>query len=125
MNQPITLDEDGYTAPLRLLLQVLKNDHVVGIFPEGRAQRGDRELNEFQPGIGLLAKRSKAMVVPVWIDGTPQTKHMIWHFLKPSRSTVIFGQAYRPDASMTHEEVALDLRRRMLELIQQIEDEPL
>ena len=41
---------------------------------------------------------------------------MLWHFLRPSRSVVIFGEPYRPDANQTHEQIVEDLRRRMLEL---------
>ena len=116
--EPITIEQNGKdSSPMRVMLRTLKeNDQAVGIFPEGGAQRGDRVLKPFQPGIGLLAKRSGATVVPVWIQGTPQTQNMLWHFLKPSRSIVAFGKPFKPDADMTNQQVADELRKRMLEM---------
>ena len=116
--EPITVEQNGSdTSPMRVMLRTLKeNDQAVGIFPEGGAQRGDRTLKPFQPGIGLLAKRSGATIVPVWIEGTPQTQNMLWHFLKPSRSTIVFGKPFKPDPDMTNQEIADELRKRMLEM---------
>ncbi len=112
--QPITVDGHGnQLAQLRQMLRSLNEDTVLGIFPEGAAQRGSRVLKKFQSGVGLLAKRSGAVVVPVWIEGTPQTKSMLWHFLLPSRSRIIFGKDYRPDPSLTHDQIAQDLRERV------------
>jgi len=121
---PITVEPNGSDiAPMRLMLRSLKDDQVVGIFPEGGAQRDNRTLKPFQPGIGLLAKRSGATVVPVWIQGTPQTQNMLWHFLKPSRSTVAFGKPFKPDAKMSNQQVADELRKRMLEMEQGLKKE--
>ena len=115
--EPITVDVNGsQLSQLRQMLRSLDEDKVLGIFPEGAAQRGDRVLKPFQPGIGLLTKRSGAKIVPIWIDGTPRTHNMLWHFLRPSRSTVIFGQPYEPDQSLPHEQIAQDLRNRIVGL---------
>jgi 1-acyl-sn-glycerol-3-phosphate acyltransferase len=115
--RPITIDEKGsQIAQLRDMLRALDQDTVLGIFPEGAAQRDSRELKEFQPGIGLLAKRGGAQIVPVWIDGTPRTRCMLWHFLRRSRSTVTFGAPYRPDPNLSHDQIAADLRLRLLAL---------
>jgi 1-acyl-sn-glycerol-3-phosphate acyltransferase len=116
---PIVLDDnDGRQAikQIRKFIEVLKNDEIVGIFPEGGLQRDHRDLQKFQVGIGMIAKRTNAWVVPVWIKGTPMRKNMIWHFLEPSKSTVIYGEPYQADQNMSNEEVAEDLRQRMIAL---------
>ncbi len=115
--QPIAVEQDGKdTTQLREIIRRLHEGQAVGIFPEGGAQRGNRQLKPFQPGVGLLAKRSQAMVIPIWIHGTPQAQHMLWHFLRPSRSVIVFGQPIALEKSMTHEQVADTLRQRMLQL---------
>ena len=115
--QPIALDEaGGHLARVRQLVRTLDEGDAVGLFPEGRLQRDSRDLGEFHPGVAMIAQRSGAPIVPVWIEGTPRTKHMLWHFLKPSRSVVVFGEPYTPSADWSHEQVLDDLRRRMVAL---------
>ena len=119
---PICLARDGGDLPrVRAVVQALKNGDLVGLFPEGRLQREHRDLQPFQAGIGLVAKRSDATVVPIWIAGTPRTRHMLWHFARPSHSTVAFGRPYRPDPKSSHTEVLEDLSRRMVELRERLE----
>ncbi len=115
--QPITLESGGLKlTQMRTLLAALKQNEVVGFFPEGSIQRGHRNLQPFQPGLGLLARRSGAAIVPVWIAGTPIATNMLWHFLRPSRTTVTFGQPYTPDHNKSDQEIVDDLRQRMVAL---------
>ena len=119
--QPIAVGKNGKDiTQLKQILRVLKDNQVVGIFPEGGAQRENRQLMPFQPGVALLAKRANAMVMPVWIHGTPQTKHMIWHFLRPSRSIVIFGKPFKVDSTMPHAQITQEIRQRMLALTENL-----
>lgn len=122
---PIVID-DGERNPmrqLRALLGELKQGGIVGIFPEGGLQRDHRNLQPFATGVGLLAARSDAWVVPVWVTGTPVHKSMLVHFLKPSRSWVTFGQPYQVDKSLSHEQIVEDLRQRMVALAKEAEAE--
>jgi len=115
--QPITVKQDGKdSTQLRRIITTLRQGEIVGIFPEGGAQRDHRILQPFEPGIGLIARKTNAILVPVWIQGTPRTRSMLWHFLLPSRSRIVFGKAYRPDPSMNNQQVTDDLRKRMIEL---------
>jgi len=115
--QPITVNQDGKDlGKLRQMLRALEEGSVIGIYPEGGLQREKRELQPFAAGIGLLAARSGARVVPVWIDGTPRVHSMWRHFLRPSHSLVVFGKPYTPDTTKSHQEIADDLRERMLAL---------
>jgi len=116
-NHPIILEKNSNDlTQLRQILRALKSGDTVGLFPEGAAQREHRTLKPFQPGIGMLAKRSGAQIVPIWVDGTPRTKNMLWHFIMPSRSTVTFGQPYAVDPAMSNQQIADDLRDRILAL---------
>lgn len=114
---PITLERGaGDRARLRAIVKRLENGEIVGFFPEGGLQRDRRDLGKLRPGISMIAQRSGAWVVPVWIEGTPQRKHMLWHFLQPSRSRIRFGAAYHVEPGQKHDDVLEDLRQRMLDL---------
>lgn len=115
--EPICLE--GTSADLnhmRQVVAILNEGQVVGLFPEGGLQRENRELKPFQRGLGMIARRSRAKIVPIWIAGPPLTRHMIWHFLKPSRTTIIFGPPFKADSDMTNEQIVELLRNRLLEL---------
>ncbi|HSK67911.1 MAG TPA: 1-acyl-sn-glycerol-3-phosphate acyltransferase, partial [Candidatus Limnocylindria bacterium] len=49
---------------------VLKEGHVLGIFPEGTRMRG-KPMEHIESGVSLLALRSRAPLVPVLIHGRP------------------------------------------------------
>jgi len=75
---------------LREALRHLKGRATLGVFPEGMIERPARRLYPFQPGIGLLVSRSKALVLPVVVEGTPQVDPAWASFSRPSRSSVRF-----------------------------------
>jgi len=53
---------------LRMALDVLARGHVLVFFPEGtRSQSG--EFLPAQPGLGMIALRSGAPVVPAYVSG--------------------------------------------------------
>lgn len=82
----------GDATSARVALRHLAEAGVVGIFPEGGIERPPEQLLPFLPGVGLLIKRSKALVLPALIDGTPAVDPAfasLWH---PSRSRVRFGE---------------------------------
>ena len=112
--RPISLERGaGDRARIRQVVETLKQGEVVGFFPEGGLQREHRELGQLHPGVSMIAQRSGAWVVPVWIEGTPHRRNMLWHFLQPSRSRVVFGEAYRVETEHSHEQVLTELRQRM------------
>ncbi len=55
-------------APVRASLQILRAGGVVGVFPEGA--RGDGRVARAYPGVGYLAVRTGATVVPVACHGS-------------------------------------------------------
>ena len=55
-------------ASVRLALQILKEDNVFGIFPEGHREKGP-EAKAIHSGTSMIALRSGAVTVPVYISG--------------------------------------------------------
>jgi len=90
---------EGDTEAIRLTLRLLEEGRAVLMFPEGT--RGDgKELLPFNKGVGMIARRSCAPVLPVGIVGT----HRKWPRGKSrpkwGRVTVVFG------STMTYEETS-------------------
>lgn len=55
-------------STIKKSLNILKEDGVLGIFPEGtRVKKID--LENVKPGVGLIALKSNAAILPVYIDG--------------------------------------------------------
>jgi 1-acyl-sn-glycerol-3-phosphate acyltransferase len=59
----------GDRAALTMSLEILAAGGVLLMFPEGH-RRPDSEIHAFLPGVGMLALRSGAPVVPLAMDGT-------------------------------------------------------
>ena len=115
--EPVFLGQDGKKmSNIRQIVRRLEQGEIVGMFPEGGLQRTDRSLQRFHPGVVRIAQRAGAMIVPVWIEGTPMRDTMMWHFLQPSQSVVRFGKPYRPDPDASEQQATADLRRRIEQL---------
>ena len=59
----------GSSAPLKKSLSVLKNGKALGVFPEGTRSR-DGKLHKAEPGVGIIAAKSRVPIVPIYISGT-------------------------------------------------------
>lgn len=59
---------EGDRQALRIVLQKLKEDEVISIFPEGTRSK-DGTLGKAQAGVGFFALRSDAAVLPIAIIG--------------------------------------------------------
>lgn len=55
-------------AAMRSAMQVLKDGHVLGIFPEGTRQQGDH-MQHIETGVAVMALKSGAPLVPARISG--------------------------------------------------------
>jgi cytidylate kinase len=65
---PVKRGEADRTAVTRAL-EMLGEGAVVGMFPEGRRQRGG-PIGEIHPGVSLLSLRRGVVTVPMVLDGT-------------------------------------------------------
>jgi 1-acyl-sn-glycerol-3-phosphate acyltransferase len=60
------------------------------IFPEGKmTERG--EIAPFQPGVGMIASKLAAPVVPLRIEGLDRVLHSSWRMARMGRVRVAFG----------------------------------
>ncbi len=72
---------------VRLCLRILGAGGVVGIFPEGT--RGHGLVETARPGVGYLALRTGATVIPVAASGTAQMAHRRGLYRPPA--VLLFG----------------------------------
>lgn len=61
-------------AAMRQCMQTLKEGHILGIFPEGTRHHGGT-MEQLESGVGLIALRSGAPVVPMYIE----SKYRLFH----------------------------------------------
>lgn len=100
----------------REAIRHVQEGEVLGIFPEGGIERPSRTVLPFLAGVGLIIKKTKARVLPLIIEGTPEV-NLAWTSLYiPSRSkiTVMPAIDYTATQLRSHE-IAEDLRRRYVE----------
>lgn len=89
----------GDMSAIRQSLKVLKEQKVLGLFPEGtRSKTG--ELQKGLPGIALLMEKGKATVVPVKVSGTKQLLTKGW-----GKIEVFIGSPLTPEMLKAPEEV--------------------
>jgi 1-acyl-sn-glycerol-3-phosphate acyltransferase len=59
---------EGDLAAIRHAFRLLKDEKLFGIFPEGKRIKSG-ELSKFEPGTSMIALKTGAPVVPVYIKG--------------------------------------------------------
>ena len=71
----ITIERASKTADRAALgatLAALERGEIVVVFAEGRVSRVESSLGPFARGVGYLALRSGAPILPVWLSGTAE-----------------------------------------------------
>jgi long-chain acyl-CoA synthetase len=87
---PLPQREAGAMEALRYAGRLISEGWCVLIFPEGdRTDAG--EIHPFQPGVGMMASRLGARVVPVRLEGLDRVLHKSWRMAKPGRARIKFG----------------------------------
>jgi long-chain acyl-CoA synthetase len=87
------------------------------VFPEGeRARRGQRRMNAFKTGVGVLAQELGVPVVPVKLRGLYELKQRKQYFASRGQVTVVFGEPVTFDAGMEAAQIAAELERRVARL---------
>ncbi len=103
----IFIDRTGKDAAgLREAIRHVEAGGVLGIFPEGVIERPPRALRPFQPGIGLIIRKTRAPVLPVIIEGTAYADTAWGSIFRLARARVRFMplqrfEGLRPDAIAT------------------------
>ncbi len=93
---PLPQREAGAREAMRHLGTLLGQGSSVLIFPEGRRRESGR-IDRFQPGVGMLASRMRAPVVPVRIDGVDRVLPEGARWARPGPVRVAFGDPIRVD----------------------------
>lgn len=92
---PIHSEGGSDFKSIRDLVRLLKAGRCVTVFPEG-TRSPDGELQKAEGGIGFLAIKSGAWVVPVYIDGTFEALPRDAKKIKRGPVKIAFGQAFVP-----------------------------
>lgn len=79
------------TASVKAALRHLSNGKCLGIFPQGGI-RNPSEPFEVRDGVGMLALRSGAVVIPAYIDGIKYTDSVIAPLIQRQHARVRFGK---------------------------------
>ena len=81
---------------LRLCGSILRQGHVLMVFPEGeRTKTG--ELLEAKPGAALIADHAEAMLLPAYIWGSFEAMPVGSSFAKPHKLRLFYGKPFRLD----------------------------
>lgn len=103
------------TRSARAAISHVRGGGVLGVFPEGRLERPARRLLPFLPGLGVVAARTGARLLPVVVEGTPQTAQAWGSLLRRSRSIITFYPIVEPGPGQEAGGVVRDLERRYLQ----------
>jgi 1-acyl-sn-glycerol-3-phosphate acyltransferase len=90
--QVIPVNRGGIdTAATRLALRYVQQGGVIGMFPEGRINMTDKLLLPGRPGAAMVAIKTRAIVLPCYIEGSPYRKTAWSPLLMPARVRVRYG----------------------------------
>jgi len=112
----IPIDRDGGgLAGLKETLRRLKAGELVLIFPEGTRTR-DGEVAPLKPGFISVARRSKAPLVPVGLDGAYQAWPRTARLPRAGRVGVAIGKPISPEqvAALSDDDLLAELEQRIL-----------
>lgn len=113
----IPIDRDGMgIAGLKESLRRIRRGEMVLIFPEGtRTETGD--VGPLEPGFCVLARRCRAALVPVGIDGAFEAWPRNASRPKLSRIHVCVGKAIQPEtvAGIDDEQLVHEVEKRIRE----------
>ncbi len=102
-------------SAVREALRHLEQGGVIGIFPEGSLERPARQVRPFRRGVGLMIHRSRARVLPLVVDGTPQVDPAWASLWRRSNSSITAHEIIDYSSlGMGGAEIAEDLRNRFL-----------
>ena len=124
----IPVDRDGGTdvTAIKRVLQALKQEKVIILFPEG-TRSPDGRLQRPKPGVGLLACRARVPVIPARIFGSSEAMGRSDKVRLGSPVAVTYGKALQPadydDPSAGKERYAR-AAERIMAAIAQLEPPP-
>jgi long-chain acyl-CoA synthetase len=88
---PLPQREAGARETLRYMGELVDAGYSILIFPEGH-HTDTGQIDRFKAGIGMIAARLDAPVVPIRLEGVDRVLHRTWHMARPGRVKVTFGK---------------------------------
>jgi 1-acyl-sn-glycerol-3-phosphate acyltransferase len=113
----IPIDREGFgLSGIKETLKRLKRGEAVVVFPEG-TRTLDGEVAELKPGICAIARRGKAALLPVGIDGAFDAWPRWQKLPGTARIHVNLGRPLSPEEvrRLSDEELIAELQRRIRE----------
>ncbi|MCP4366030.1 MAG: 1-acyl-sn-glycerol-3-phosphate acyltransferase [Planctomycetes bacterium] len=109
-------NKDAFVAGLN----VLQEDGVLGIFPEGWGKKVDVRVGRGNPGVAMISCKSNVSVVPAYIDGANEALPKDAIFPRFTRLTVTYGEpiSFGSPEKPTKE----DMRKMTDEIMQRIRE---
>ncbi|TLD69429.1 1-acyl-sn-glycerol-3-phosphate acyltransferase [Phragmitibacter flavus] len=98
---PVDQDKPDMSS-LKAVVRLLKQGEKVLVFPEG-SRTADGNLQEGQPGVGLIVTKALVPVIPMRLFGTREALPMGGKFFQPSEITLVVGEPWFYDASKYRE----------------------
>lgn len=96
---PVGRDESKLNfGAIKEVIKKLKEGKAVGIFPEG-TRSSDGKFKKPEPGIGLIAIKTKAPIVPVYVTGTENAMPKGQKFIRLCKIRAKIGKAIDIDYS--------------------------
>jgi len=109
---------------IRTVLRFLEERKSILIFPEG-TRSTDGEIKTGKTGAGMIAKRAKKPILPVYVSGSYKVLPKGAHFPKFSKVSVYVGTPYELDGTMDNSrQVYDDISNQMIEKIKSLRDMP-
>ncbi|GHV55136.1 1-acyl-sn-glycerol-3-phosphate acyltransferase [Synergistales bacterium] len=90
-------DKSSAAALLRQVIGFIEDGSNVLIFPEGE-RSPDGNMLPLQGGAALIAAKTGAPIIPVWIEGTYEAYSMYVLLPRPRKVTLTFGKPIMPDS---------------------------
>ena len=81
---------------LKLSLKLLEEGKQVILFPEG-TRSWDGKLKEFEGGVAMLALKTGAPILPIYLEGTHRSLPRGTRFPKPTKLRITFGPLLHPE----------------------------
>jgi len=107
----------GDITAIKTSLKLLEEGKILGILPEGTRTRGKRaEEIKIKPGVGMIAVKSAAPILPVAVEGT---------YKLFSKVRVVYGKPFKPAveggrkySSEELSEISRDIMNRVYSLME-------
>lgn len=121
------VDREKPVGGIKEALKRLKNEECVALFPEG-SRSFDGELQDFMPGLILLAQKTKTPIVPAAIEGAfdamPRQEHGKMHLFR--KVAVRYSEPIPVETvmSLSQEELMTLVRQRIIENLNELRKLP-